>query len=85
MSRSTPLLKRMLHERRLDRYEIDSREPEAMRQIEMICSGCDSKERCGHELDAGTAVAHAAEFCPNALVLAALGREFGETVSVEPD
>jgi len=75
----------MLHERRLDRHEIESREPDAMREIETMCSRCDSNERCGHELDAGTAVAHAAEFCPNALVMAALSKEFGETVSVEPD
>jgi len=85
MRESDRLLNRMLHERRLDRYEIESREPEALLHIRSMCARCNNQERCANELDAGTAVARAAEFCPNALVMGALSREFGETVRVEQD
>ena len=77
------LLNRMLRARRLDRNEIASREPAAMREMEDVCARCWNTIHCRNELDNGTAVAHAAEFCPNALVIAALSREFGETVSTE--
>jgi hypothetical protein len=81
---ATALLDRMLRARRLDRHEIAMREPAALREIESMCSRCDNKGRCADELDAGTAVEHASEFCPNALVMAALSRELGETMGIKP-
>lgn len=85
MRESDRLLNRMLRERRLDRYEIESREPEALQEMQSVCARCDNQERCASELGAGTAAAHAAAFCPNALVMGALSKEFGETVSIEQD
>ena len=79
------LLDRILQARRLNRYEMSSREPAAMGEIENTCARCNNAERCERELDAGTAIAHSSEFCPNALMMAALSREFGETVSFEQD
>jgi hypothetical protein len=37
-----------------------------MRDVERVCSRCRSTGRCRRELDAGTAAAHAHEYCPNA-------------------
>jgi hypothetical protein len=44
----------------------------AMRDIEMTCSRCENTRRCRRELDAGTALVHASEFCPNADALQSL-------------
>lgn len=76
---ASELLDRMLAARGLDRHEIAEREPAALLEIESMCSRCQHKHRCAHELDAGTAIAHADRFCPNALVLAALSREMGHS------
>jgi Family of unknown function (DUF6455) len=73
------LLDRMMKARGLARKEVRLHDFATMREIESTCSRCRAKSRCAHELDAGTAVANAAQFCPNALLMAALAREFGET------
>lgn len=72
------LLDRMLEARGLSRDEIAAREPGAIREIESMCSRCEHKNRCAQELEAGTALRNAEQFCPNALAMAALGAEFGK-------
>jgi hypothetical protein len=38
-----------------------------LRDIERVCSCCRAAGRCRRELEAGTAVTHYREYCPNAL------------------
>ena len=59
--------------------DVAARSPAALREITALCSGCDHKHRCEVELSAGTAVAHAEAFCPNAELMQVLAHELGAT------
>lgn len=67
--RATRLLERTLQARGLAASSIP---PRTLREIETTCSRCEAKGICARELKAGTAVAHAAAFCPNYEVMNAL-------------
>jgi transcriptional regulator with XRE-family HTH domain len=74
------LLNRMLAVYGLDHRDVVPDDRAAMREIELMCSRCENTRRCRHELDAGTALEHAAEFCPNAEVMQKLAKTHGDTV-----
>jgi hypothetical protein len=50
----------------IDREELQRDYPKVLRDANMTCLYCKSKRRCLRELEAGTAIAHAEQFCPNA-------------------
>lgn len=60
------LMERMMADFGIDAAALRKADPAGIRDIEILCSQCASKGRCARELAAGTAVARAAAFCPNA-------------------
>lgn len=56
----------------LDPVAVRTRHPEAMRQLEAACLGCQNRSRCARALWAGTAADTYRDFCPNAVRLDAL-------------
>ncbi len=52
--------------------ELASEDPAMMRDLQRICTTCGCKQRCEHELAAGTAAKHYPNYCPNAVSLDAL-------------
>jgi hypothetical protein len=66
------LVPRMLEALRIDPKAVARRDPATSRDIQRVCAFCDSKKRCGRELDAGTAAVTFETYCPNALTLKAL-------------
>jgi len=73
------LLNRMLAAYGLDHRDVAPDDRAAMREIEIMCSRCQNTRQCRHELDAGTARAHATEFCANAEAMQSLAKRRGET------
>jgi hypothetical protein len=63
---NTPLMEGMLRARGFDPEQVRRSFGTLMRDVERVCSRCRSTGRCRRELDAGTAAAHAHEYCPNA-------------------
>lgn len=65
LSNNSALMDGMLRARGFDpellRYSFTT----LMRDVERVCSRCRATGRCRRELDAGTAAAHAREYCPN--------------------
>ncbi len=47
-----------------------------MRDVVRVCQKCMNKSHCDDELDAGTAGAHAGQFCPNAPIFSHLAERF---------
>ena len=75
---SAPALSaRMMAAHGFDRGDVAARSPASLREVSSMCSRCDHKRRCEVELNAGTAVAHADAFCPNAQLMQMLAHEFG--------
>jgi len=60
------LMTRMIAAFGLNAEELERTDPAVIRDMSILCSRCETKGRCVHELDAGTAAEHAGEFCPNA-------------------
>ncbi len=56
----------------LDAADIDAAEPATMRDLQRVCSMCDNKRVCEHDLDRSPASADWREYCPNAGTLDAL-------------
>jgi hypothetical protein len=50
----------------IDRQELQRDYPKILRDANLTCLYCKSKRQCLRELEAGTAVANAERFCPNA-------------------
>lgn len=69
---SSMLLGKMLVSLGVDGRRVASEDSAVMRDLQRLCVTCGSRERCIHELAAGTAGAHYHEFCPNAYTLDAL-------------
>jgi len=65
-------LPKMMEALRIDMDAIRRVEPMVVRDMERVCSLCERKRRCAHELAAGQASEKYAEFCPNADALTAL-------------
>ena len=66
------LLHRMLEQLHLDADFLSRTEPEIFRDLQRVCAMCDSKKRCGRDLDAGKGAEHFEDYCPNALTLKAV-------------
>lgn len=69
---SAALLDKMLVALGVDREDKNLKDPRMMRDLQRLCFACANKQRCAHELDAGTAKEHYQEFCPNAYTLGIL-------------
>jgi len=65
-------LPKMMEALRIDPEAIRRVEPMVMRDLERVCSLCEHKRQCAHELAAGKAAEDYAEFCRNADTLTAL-------------
>jgi K+-sensing histidine kinase KdpD len=65
-------LPKMMAALHIDRKAVARVEPMIMRDLERVCSLCERKQRCEHELTAGTAAEHYADFCSNASTLETL-------------
>ncbi len=63
---NTVLMEGMMRARGFDPAQVRRSFGTLMRDLERVCSRCRSTGRCRRELDAGTAAAHAHEYCPNA-------------------
>lgn len=72
---------RMMAAHGFDRDDLAARNPSSLREVSSMCGRCDHKHRCEVELNAGTAVAHAEAFCPNAQLMQMLAHEFGATAA----
>jgi len=72
---SAKLLEKMLLRLHVDPAQLANANPAVMRDLQRLCVVCGQKERCQHELDAGTAAENYHEFCPNAFTLDALFRQ----------
>src|SRR5438477_12486916 len=59
-------LPKMLHALGIDQADLARTETLVLRDMERVCSLCDQKRRCGHELVTGSAAAHYEELCANA-------------------
>jgi hypothetical protein len=66
------LLEKLLISLCVDPAALAKANPAVMRDLQRLCVACSQKERCQHELKAGTAAEHFHEFCPNAFTLDAL-------------
>jgi hypothetical protein len=60
------LMGRMMRAHGLDPDRVRHAYVMLMRDIERVCTQCKSAGKCRRELDAGTALAHCREYCPNA-------------------
>ena len=59
-------IERMMRAFHVDRHELEEDYTRILLDAEMTCLRCRAKRRCLRELQAGTAVANAEHFCPNA-------------------
>ena len=67
-------LPKMLRALGIDQADLARTEPLVLRDMERVCSLCNHKRQCGHELAAGTAAAHYEEYCGNAPTIDGLGK-----------
>ena len=63
------LLRRMLIALKVDPRALNQIDQRVIRDLQRLCITCGEKNRCEHELVAGTATKHMHEFCPNAVSL----------------
>ena len=66
------LLKKLLVALRVDSEKLAFENPAAMRDLQRLCITCSYKQRCEHELAAGTADKNYRSYCPNSFALDAL-------------
>ena len=66
-------LPKMLRALGIDQADLARTETHVLRDMERVCSVCNHKRRCGHELAAGTAGANYEEYCGNAPTIDGLG------------
>ncbi len=59
----------------LDQGEIGRAEPQVMRDLQRVCSVCDNKRACEHDLDRNPCSPVWQDYCANANTFAALGAE----------
>jgi hypothetical protein len=58
----------------LDAVALEATQPAAMRDLQRVCSMCDNKRVCAHDLDRAPAGRAWRDYCPNAGTLAALAQ-----------
>lgn len=68
-------LPRMLAAIGIDEAGLRRAQPALMRELQRVCSLCESSTLCHHEIESGTAGVSYPYFCPNADELKALGRK----------
>jgi hypothetical protein len=66
------LVERRLAALGLDASKVDAAEPATMRDLQRVCSICDNKRVCEHDLDRSSAPADWQAYCPNSGTFAAL-------------
>ncbi len=64
----------------LDTAAIERSQPQVMRDLERVCSLCDNKRACEHDLSRGPAKTDWRDYCPNAGTLTAMCAERREKV-----
>jgi len=75
---SADLVQRRMAAIGLDAAEVEAAQPATMRDLQRVCSLCDNKRVCAHDLDRSPTNAAWREYCPNAGTLAALGPQPSE-------
>src|ERR1700737_2081545 len=68
-------LPRLLKALGIDRTALSRTQPFMLRDMERVCTLCQQKPQCDHDLDAGTSAHHYEEYCPNAPTIDALGHK----------
>ena len=76
---SADLVERRLAALGVDAGEVEATEPAVMRDLQRVCSVCDNKRVCEHDLDRSPANAVWSEYCPNAGTLEAIAPQAPET------
>ena len=78
LARQGPDASNLLHQRlaalKIDEKVLSRTQPEVMRDLERVCSLCDTKRQCKHDMASNPADPGWQEYCPNAQTLAALKR-----------
>ena len=59
-------LPKMLRELGISEADLAKTQPMLLRDMERVCALCGQKRQCDHDLIAGTAPEHFADYCPNA-------------------
>ena len=65
-------LPKMLKELGISEADLAKTQAMLLRDMERVCSLCGHKRQCDHDLIAGTAPEHFADYCPNAPTIAQL-------------
>jgi hypothetical protein len=71
-SDAADLLPRRISALHMDATEIVRTEPQVMRDLQRLCTLCESKGHCAHDLDQGVTTAEWKRYCPNVTTLLAL-------------
>jgi len=71
------LLPRRMAALHLDATEVSRSDPQVMRDLQRLCSFCESKGHCIHELERGAATTEWERYCPNVDTLLALKTSSG--------
>lgn len=74
-SNAADLLPRRMAALDLDAATVARREPAVMRDMQRLCSLCETKGRCEHDLDVAARSPNWQKYCPNAGVLTDLAAE----------
>jgi hypothetical protein len=67
-------LPKMLHALGISDADLARAQPMLLRDMERVCALCGHKRQCDHDLLAGTAPEHYAEYCPNAPTISELNK-----------
>ncbi len=67
-------LPKLLRALGVDPQKLASESPGKMRDLQRLCITCGDKDRCRHDLAAGTIATHYREYCPNATSIEAIFR-----------
>jgi hypothetical protein len=67
-------LPKMLRELGISEADLAKTQPMLLRDMERVCALCGQKRQCDHDLIAGTAAEHFADYCPNAPTISELNK-----------
>jgi hypothetical protein len=62
----------------IDQHVVVRHDPLVLRDLQRVCTLCEHKKKCNHDLDAGTIAQNYSGYCPNASTLQALKPYAGE-------
>jgi Family of unknown function (DUF6455) len=63
----------------IDQHAVVRHDPLVLRDLQRVCTLCEHKKECNHDLDAGTIAQNYSGYCSNASTLQALKPDAGET------